>query len=276
MPSRDKPDAIALLKEDHRKVEDLFEKAEKARDEDRKKMLVQQICTELMIHSMVEEEIFYPACKDKIEEEDVLDEAYVEHDGAKVLIAELLDSEPDAEFYDAKVKVLSELIKHHVKEEEKRSEGLFAQAREAGLDIEALGRAHHGAQRAAEAAVRRRQPAAAAYPQLLPATSWCRTIPSPRPATTDRDACRPAGATRRARRHSFDAMPRRLKKPTGRPAPCARTSSALPRAGLAIGSPFTILPNALDWTTTSLTPPSGTRSSKDGSWPTASRRTACG
>ena len=108
MPSREKPDAIALLKEDHRKVEDLFEKAEKARDEDRKKMLVQQICTELMIHSMVEEEIFYPACKDKIEDEDVLDEAYVEHDGAKVLIAELLDSEPDAEFYDAKVTVLSE------------------------------------------------------------------------------------------------------------------------------------------------------------------------
>ena len=63
MPSRDKPDAIALLMEDHRKVEDLFEKAEKASDEDRKKKLVQQICTELKIHSMVEEEIFYPACK---------------------------------------------------------------------------------------------------------------------------------------------------------------------------------------------------------------------
>ena len=107
MPSRDKPDAIALLKEDHRKVEVLIEKAEQPRAGDRKKMLVQQICTELMIHSMVEEEIFYPACKDKIEEEEVLfDEAYVEHDGAKVLIAELLDSEPDAEFYDAKVKVL--------------------------------------------------------------------------------------------------------------------------------------------------------------------------
>ena len=139
MPSREKPDAIALLKEDHRKVEDLFEKAEKARDEDRKKMLVQQICTELMIHSMVEEEIFYPACKDKIDDEDMLDEAYVEHDGAKVLIAELLDSEPDAEFYDAKVTVLSELIKHHVKEEEKRSEGLFAEAKDAGLDMEGLG-----------------------------------------------------------------------------------------------------------------------------------------
>jgi hypothetical protein len=139
MPSRDKPDAIALLKEDHRKVEGLFEKFEKSRDADRKQALAQEICTELVIHSMVEEEIFYPACKDKIEDDDLLDEAYVEHDGAKVLIAEILDSEPDAEFYDAKVTVLSELIKHHVKEEEKRSEGLFAEARDAGLDIEALG-----------------------------------------------------------------------------------------------------------------------------------------
>ena len=139
MPSREKPDAIAMLKEDHRKVEDLFEKALKAREEDRKKMLVEQICTELMIHSMVEEEIFYPACKGQIEDEEVLEEAYVEHDGAKVLIAELVDSEPDAEFYDAKVSVLSEMIKHHVKEEEKRQEGLLAQAPEAGLDMAALG-----------------------------------------------------------------------------------------------------------------------------------------
>jgi hypothetical protein len=139
MPSRDKPDAIALLKEDHRKVEDLFEKADKARDSDRKKQLVQQICTELMIHSMIEEEIFYPACKDQVKDEDLLEEGYVEHDGAKVLIAELLGSDPDAEFYDAKVTVLAEMIKHHVKEEEKRSEGLFAQARDAGLDVEALG-----------------------------------------------------------------------------------------------------------------------------------------
>ena len=138
MPSREKPDAIALLKEDHRKVEDLFEKAEKARDEDRKKTLVQQICTELMIHSMVEEEIFYPACKDKIEDEDLLDESYVEHDGAKVLIAELLDSEPDAEFYDAKVTVLSEMIKHHVKEEEQPG-GMFAEAKKSELDLAELG-----------------------------------------------------------------------------------------------------------------------------------------
>jgi Hemerythrin HHE cation binding domain len=135
-----KQDAVALLKEDHRKVEDLFEKFEKARGEDRKRALVQQICTELVIHTMIEEEIFYPSCKAEIEDkEGILEESYVEHDGAKVLIAELLDSAPDAEFYDAKVSVLSEMIKHHVKEEEKRGEGVFAQAREAGMDLEALG-----------------------------------------------------------------------------------------------------------------------------------------
>jgi hypothetical protein len=139
MPRRDKPDAIALLKEDHRKVEKLFESFEKAHDEERKRSLVQQICTELVIHAIVEEEILYPAAKGEIEDEDLLEESYVEHDGAKVLIAELLDSEPDAEFYDAKVTVLSEMIKHHVKEEEKRSEGLFAQVKAAGLDVEALG-----------------------------------------------------------------------------------------------------------------------------------------
>ncbi|MFO1079853.1 MAG: hemerythrin domain-containing protein [Reyranellaceae bacterium] len=132
-------DAVALLKEDHRKVETLFESFEKARDAERKQDLVRQICLELTVHTILEEEIFYPTCKDKIEDEDLLEESYVEHDGAKVLIAELAASGPDAEFYDAKVTVLSEMIKHHVREEEKRAEGLFAQAKAAGLDLEALG-----------------------------------------------------------------------------------------------------------------------------------------
>lgn len=134
------PDAIALLKADHRKVEGLFEEFEKARASTRKATLVRQICTELTVHTMIEEEVFYPACRGKIED-DTLDEAYVEHDGAKMLIAELMDATPDDAFYDAKVKVLSEEIKHHVKEEEMRSEGMFAQAREAGLDMNALGSA---------------------------------------------------------------------------------------------------------------------------------------
>jgi len=134
----DKPDAIALLKADHRKVEDLFEKFEKAKSDSVKKSLVQEICTELSAHTAIEEEIFYPACTRKIDE-DLVKEAYVEHDGAKVMIAELIASEPGDDFYDAKVKVLSEEIKHHVKEEEARSEGMFAQARDVGLDMEALG-----------------------------------------------------------------------------------------------------------------------------------------
>ncbi|SEO13244.1 Hemerythrin HHE cation binding domain-containing protein [Rhodospirillales bacterium URHD0017] len=137
MPRRTKPDAIALIKEDHRKVEKLFASFEKARDEDRKKALARQICTELTIHAMVEEEIFYPACQGSIEDEDVLDEAYVEHDGAKVLISEIM-SNINARFFEAKVTVLSEMIKHHVKEEEKRSEGLLAQAKAAGLDLDEL------------------------------------------------------------------------------------------------------------------------------------------
>jgi hemerythrin superfamily protein len=139
--SRDQ-DAIALLKADHRKVEDLFAAYETARGAQRKQTLVQQICTELTVHTIIEEEIFYPACKGAVEP-DLLDEAYVEHDGAKVLIAELLASAPDEDFYDAKVKVLSEQIEHHVGEEEKRSEGIFAQARQKGLDMDALGEEMH-------------------------------------------------------------------------------------------------------------------------------------
>ena len=132
------PDAIALLKADHRKVEDLFAKFETAREADTKKRLAKQICTELTVHTILEEEIFYPACKGEIED-DLISEAYVEHDGAKVLIAEIEAGGPDQEFYDAKVKVLSEQIEHHVHEEEKRTEGIFSQARAAGLEMDGLG-----------------------------------------------------------------------------------------------------------------------------------------
>ena len=133
------PDAIALLKKDHREVEELFEKFEKASGDGRKQQLAEQICLELSVHSQIEEEIFYPACEGKVEE-DLLKESYVEHDGAKVLIAEIIAGGPkEDEYYDAKVKVLSEEIEHHVEEEEKRMEGLFAQAKKAGLDMDALG-----------------------------------------------------------------------------------------------------------------------------------------
>lgn len=132
------PDAVALLKADHRKVEELFEQFEKARSKDRKQALAQEICTELKVHAMIEEKVFYPACRGEIEE-DLIDEAIVEHDSAKLLINEIEAGGPDEEFYDAKVKVLSELIEHHVQEEEQRVEGMFSQARKAGLPMDDLG-----------------------------------------------------------------------------------------------------------------------------------------
>lgn len=136
--AKDPIDAIALLKEDHRLVEDLFEKYEATNGAATKSKLAKQICLELTVHAMIEEEIFYPAVRGKVED-DMMDEAYVEHDGAKVLIAELLEGEVGDDFYDAKVKVLSEEIKHHVKEEEGRG-GIFAQARKAGVDMDDLGK----------------------------------------------------------------------------------------------------------------------------------------
>lgn len=129
-----KIDAIKLLKDDHREVEDLFEQFEKATAKDRKAKIVQKICTELTVHSLIEEEIFYPTFRGKIED-DLLDEGYVEHDGAKMLIAELMAGDPDDPFYDAKVSVLSEEIEHHVKEEERPSEGMFAQCRRTDVDL---------------------------------------------------------------------------------------------------------------------------------------------
>ena len=135
--SYEEMDAIAMLKADHRKVEEIFASFEKARGKDRKKTLAEQACLELKVHTIIEEEVFYPACRGQIED-DMLDEAYVEHDAAKVLINDIEAGGPDEAFYDAKVKVLSEMIEHHVKEEEMRSEGLFSQARAAGLDMDAL------------------------------------------------------------------------------------------------------------------------------------------
>ena len=138
MAETNQQDAVALLKQDHRTVEELFEKFEKASGDGRKQAIAEEICLDLSVHAQIEEEIFYPACEGKVDE-DLLKESYVEHDGAKLLIAEILAGGPNDEFYDAKVKVLSEEIEHHVEEEEKRMEGLFAQARKAGLDMDALG-----------------------------------------------------------------------------------------------------------------------------------------
>ena len=136
--SKKTQDAIQLLKDDHRKVEDLFEQFEKASGDGRKQKLANQICEELIIHSMIEEEIFYPACEGKVDE-DLLKEAVVEHDSAKMLIAEIKAGEPSEEFYDSKVKVLQEQIEHHVEEEEKGPDSIFGQLRKADIDLKELG-----------------------------------------------------------------------------------------------------------------------------------------
>src|SRR3569623_37293 len=136
MATAAKKDAISLLTADHRKGEELFEMYETARA--KKSDIAKQICMELTIHTLIEEEIFYPACREAGVESDMMDEANVEHDGAKVLISELEQGSPDDDYYDAKVKVLSEEIKHHVKEEEKRG-GIFTAARQGELDLDSLG-----------------------------------------------------------------------------------------------------------------------------------------
>jgi hypothetical protein len=133
-------DAEALLRADHRKVEALFRKYENSGSESEKEGLAKQICGELIIHTKLEEELFYPACRDADVEDDDLDEAQVEHDSAKLMIKELMDGSPSDEYYDAKVKVLSEYIKHHVGEEEQPGKGIFAKARKARVDMKALGR----------------------------------------------------------------------------------------------------------------------------------------
>ena len=131
-------DAIALLKADHREVEGYFEAFEKARSEDRKQDLAEKICRALTVHATIEEEIFYPAFLEATEEKDLHHEAEVEHEGAKRLIADIEASGPEDDYFDAKVTVLSEMIKHHVKEEE-QPDGMFAKSRQSEMDLVALG-----------------------------------------------------------------------------------------------------------------------------------------
>jgi hemerythrin superfamily protein len=131
-------DAITLLKQDHDEVQKLFKEFESAKGDGRKQKLAHQICLELTVHAEIEETIFYPACEGTVDEEE-LKEGYVEHDAAKLMIAEIeANQDGDDEFFDTKVKVLSEEIDHHIKEEEGTG-GIFSQARKGKLDMEALG-----------------------------------------------------------------------------------------------------------------------------------------
>jgi hypothetical protein len=131
-------DAITLLKDDHREAEKLFKEFHGAKGEGAKEKLARHICLALSVHFELEEQIFYPACEGRIDE-DELKEGYVEHDAAKLLVAEIEAEEgADDEYFDTKVHVLQEEVEHHIKEEEKPG-GIFAEARKADLDMDALG-----------------------------------------------------------------------------------------------------------------------------------------
>jgi hemerythrin superfamily protein len=131
-------DAIALLKADHREVESWFEQFESARSQSRQQELASKICQALRVHTQIEHEIFYPAFLEATGDEDIHHEAEVEHQGAEKLIGEIEASGPDDDYFRAKVTVLSEMIKHHVNEEEKR-DGMFAKARQSDMDLATLG-----------------------------------------------------------------------------------------------------------------------------------------
>jgi len=131
-------DAIALLKQDHQQVKQWFEEFLSARAQGRKQDLAARICQALKVHTEIEHEIFYPAFLEATGEQDIHHEAEVEHDGAKQLIAEIEQSGAQDEYFDARVTVLSEMIKHHVSEEEKR-DGMFGKARQSGMDLRGLG-----------------------------------------------------------------------------------------------------------------------------------------
>ena len=130
--------AAKALAEDHRRVKALFGSYVASADEAEKQKLVEEICTALIVHTAVEEEIFYPACREALPQDQIMDTAQVEHDGTKILIADLLDGDGDDPYRDAKVEVLAVQVGHHVGEEEKTKDGIFAQATQHGVDTDAL------------------------------------------------------------------------------------------------------------------------------------------
>lgn len=130
-------DAISMLKKDHVKVKGLFDDFEDAESTSEKKSIAEEACRELEIHAAIEEEMFYPALRQKMEDEDdLLNEADEEHHEAKILVAELKMMSGDEENYCAKFTVLAENVRHHIKEEEGQ---LFPQAKKTDIDFDVLG-----------------------------------------------------------------------------------------------------------------------------------------
>jgi hemerythrin superfamily protein len=135
-PSTTTPEATALLRADHKRVSALFDQYEGTRSAAKKKAIVATICLELSVHAQIEEEIFYPAVKAALKDKEMVPEATVEHATLKELIAQVKDKEPDGEMFDAKITVMSEYVKHHVREEQNE---MFPKARKTRLDMTALG-----------------------------------------------------------------------------------------------------------------------------------------
>ncbi len=133
--SRRQPDAIRMLKDDHDKVKALFEKFNSSRSDDKKGELAQTICKELTVHTQLEEEIFYPAAREAIDDDDIMNESLVEHASAKELIAEIQKMSSDDDLFDAKVVVLGEYVNHHIREEQNQ---MFPQVRKSDLDLDEL------------------------------------------------------------------------------------------------------------------------------------------
>ncbi|HTF97888.1 MAG TPA: hemerythrin domain-containing protein [Cellvibrio sp.] len=129
-------DATKLLRADHKLVSSLFAQYESARSAEKKKALIEQICQELLVHAQIEEEIFYPTVKDALNDKELVPEARVEHETLKHLIAQLEEGKPGEEEFDAKVKVLSEYVKHHVREEQTE---IFPKVKETKIDLNELG-----------------------------------------------------------------------------------------------------------------------------------------
>ena len=139
MTSKQQQDAIALLTSQHKEVTAMFKEFEELGDRAKagKKKIADKICQNLVMHTMIEEEIFYPAVRGRSKEaEEMVEEAIVDHASAKDLIAQIQEMDPDEELYDAKVKVLGEMIEHHVEEEEKE---MFPKVRKMDLDLATLG-----------------------------------------------------------------------------------------------------------------------------------------
>jgi len=150
-------DAISILREDHRRIDDLFRQFEKARTDGQRADLARRVCAELLVHACVEEEIFYPAVREAIDVGELMDEADIEHDAASRLIGEILEMAPGDDHYCARVKVLGDYVRHHVQQEQNR---MFSKAREARLDMRALGEQILARKKALQRGVGARRPMA--------------------------------------------------------------------------------------------------------------------